>query len=154
MVGVDVSWSGFRRAGSRRSLGFRPMANSMVVLPLKVMWVFLSVAALRINWAGVICARMVWSRFVEAVCPRGPRNFSGTVVHPFLLESAMVFLVLLEFPSRCAFGRMPACREDGGKPYLHKLPSDSSGTYPSIHEVLKLLLMEKYSCMGRLSNKM
>ena len=66
----------------------------------------------------------------------------------------MVYVVLLEFSSLCAFGRMPACCEDGVKPYLHKLPSDSSGMYPSIHEVLKLLLMEKYSCMDMLSNVM
>ena len=33
------------------------MANSMGVLPLKVTCVFLTVAALRIHWAGVICAR-------------------------------------------------------------------------------------------------
>ena len=66
----------------------------------------------------------------------------------------MVYVVLLEFSSRCAFGRMHACREDGGKPHLHKLPSDSSGMHPSTHEVLKLLLMEKYSCMDMLSNEM
>ena len=61
MVGVDVSCSGFMKAGSRRSLGLRPMANSNGALPLKV-----TVAALRINWAGVICARVVWSKFLEA----------------------------------------------------------------------------------------
>ena len=60
----------------------------------------------------------------------------------------MVYVVLLEFSSR-AFGRMPA-REDGGKPCLHKLSSDSSGMYPSIHEVLKLRLLEKY-CQMRCS---
>ena len=65
----------------------------------------------------------------------------------------MVYVVLLEFSSRCAVGRMPACREDGGKPYLHKLPSEASEMYPSIHEVLKLLLVEKYSCMDMLSNE-
>ena len=64
---MDVSSSGFMEAGSRRSLGFRPMASSMGALPLKVTCVFLTVAALRINWAGVICARVVWSRFLEAV---------------------------------------------------------------------------------------
>ena len=57
----------------------------------------------------------------------------------------MLYVVLVEFSSRCASGRMPACREVGGRPYLHELPSDSSGMYPSINEVLKLLLMEKYS---------
>ena len=45
----NVSCSGFMEAGSRRSLGLRPMANSMGVLPLKGTCVFLTVAALRIN---------------------------------------------------------------------------------------------------------
>ena len=42
------------------------MANSKGVLPLRVTSVFLTVAALRINWAGVTCDRVVWSRFLEA----------------------------------------------------------------------------------------
>ena len=67
MVGVDVSCCGLMEAGSRRSLGFRPMANSMGVSPLEVTCVFLTVAALRINWERVICARVVWSKFLEAV---------------------------------------------------------------------------------------
>ena len=49
LVGVDVRCSGFVEAGSRRSLGLRPMANSIGVVPLKVIWVFLTVAALRIK---------------------------------------------------------------------------------------------------------
>ena len=60
---VDVSCSGFMEAGSMRSLGLLPMANSMGVLPLRVNCVFLTVAALRISWAGVICDRVVSSRF-------------------------------------------------------------------------------------------
>ena len=123
-------------AGSRRSLGLRPMANSIGVLPLKVTWVFLTVAALRINWAGVICARVVWK------------------LYPRELGLAMEHAVQSEVSSHCAFGRMPACREDCGTPYPHNSPSDSSGMYPSIHEVLKLLLMEKYSYMDMLSNEM
>ena len=75
MVGVDVSCCGFMEAGSRRSLGLRPMANSMGVLPPKVTCVFLTVAALRINWAGLICARVVWSRFLEAVSTSAKRKF-------------------------------------------------------------------------------
>ena len=75
MVGVDVSCSGFMEAGPRRSLGLRPMADSMGVLPLEVTCVFLIVAALRINWAGVICARVVWSRFLEAVSTRCQEKF-------------------------------------------------------------------------------
>ena len=66
--------------------------------------------------------------------PRVPRETSRTVVHPSLLGSAMVYVVLLEFSSRCAFGGMPACREDCGKPHLHKLPLGSSGKCPSNHE--------------------
>ena len=49
--------------------------NSIGVLPLKVIWVFHTVGALRINWAGVICARVVWSRFFEAVSTSAKRNF-------------------------------------------------------------------------------
>ena len=63
LVDVDVSCSGFVEARSRRSLGLRPSANSMGVLPFEVTRVFLTVAALRINWAGVLCAKVVWSRF-------------------------------------------------------------------------------------------
>ena len=54
LVGVDVSCSGFMEAGSMRSLGLVPTASSIGVLPHKVTWVFLTVAALRINRAGVI----------------------------------------------------------------------------------------------------
>ena len=75
MVGVDVSCSGFMEVGSRRSPGLRPVASSMGVLPLEVTCVFLTVAALRLNWAGVICARVVWSRFLEAVSTSVKRNF-------------------------------------------------------------------------------
>ena len=62
-------------AGSRRSIGLRPIANSMGVLPLEVTGVFLTVAALRNNWAGVICARVVLSKFLEAVSTSAKRNF-------------------------------------------------------------------------------
>ena len=89
-------------------------------LTLKVIWVLLTVAALRIDWAGVICARVVWSRFLEAVSTSAKRNFFKN-----------------RTPTSARFGQgvrgtvgilfTPACREDGGKPYLHKLPSDLSG---------------------------
>ena len=46
---VEVNYSGFMEAGSRRSLGLLPMANSIGVLPLRVTWVFLTVAAFLIN---------------------------------------------------------------------------------------------------------
>ena len=39
------------KLGPRRYLGLRPMANSMGVLPLEVIEVFLTVAFLRIIWA-------------------------------------------------------------------------------------------------------
>ena len=45
------------------------------VLPLRVTCVFLTVAALRINWPRVICDRVVLSRFLEAVCASAKRNF-------------------------------------------------------------------------------
>ena len=75
LVGVDVSCSGFMEAVSRRSLGLRPMANSMGVLPLKVTCVFLTVAALRINWAGVnLCQSGLVQ--VSGGYPRVPRETS------------------------------------------------------------------------------
>ena len=75
MVGADVSCSGLKEAGSKRSHGLRPMTHSIGVLPLKVTCVFLTVAALRINWAGVICARVAWSKILEAVSTSAHRNF-------------------------------------------------------------------------------
>ena len=45
----DVRCSGFMEAGSVRSLGLLPMANSTGDLPHRVTCVFLTVAALRIN---------------------------------------------------------------------------------------------------------
>ena len=81
LVDVDVSCSGFIEAGSRRSLGLRPSANSMGVLPLEVTRVFLTVAALRINWAGVLCAKVVWSRFLEAVSTSAKKLFEQSYTH-------------------------------------------------------------------------
>ena len=59
-----------------RSLGLLPMANSIGVLPHRVTCVFLTVAALSINWAGVICDRVVLSKFLEALATSAERNFS------------------------------------------------------------------------------
>ena len=88
MVGVDVSCSGFLEAGSRRSLGLRPTATSMGVLPLEVTCVFLTVAALRINWAGVICTRVVWSRFLEPVSTSAKRHFlNSRTVRTWCMQS-------------------------------------------------------------------
>ena len=47
-----------------------------------------------------------------------------------------------------------ACPEDDGKSCLHKSLSDSSEKCPSIHEVWKWLLMERYSHKDMLSNVM
>ena len=58
-----------------RSLGLLPMANSIGVLPLRVTCVFLTVAALRINGAGVNCDRVVLSKLLEAVSTSAERNF-------------------------------------------------------------------------------
>ena len=45
------------------------------VLPLRVTCVFPTVAALRINWAGVICDRVVSSKFLVAGSTSAERNF-------------------------------------------------------------------------------
>ena len=74
-VGLDVSCSGFMEPGSMRSLGLLPMASSKGVLPHKVTWVFVTVTALRINWAGVIWDRVDSSRLLEAVSTSAERNF-------------------------------------------------------------------------------
>ena len=71
---VDVS-CGSVKAGSMRSLGLLPRANSTSVLPLRVTCVFLTVAALGINCAGVICDRAVMSKFWR-LYPRVPKETS------------------------------------------------------------------------------
>ena len=76
LVGVDGSYSGVTVAGSKISLGLRPLAKSTGVSPLEITCVFLTVAALRINWGGLIHDRVVWSRvFLEAVSTSAKRNF-------------------------------------------------------------------------------
>ena len=105
---MDVSCSGFMEAGSMRSLGRLPMANSTSVSPLRVTCVFLTVAALRINWARVICARVVWSKIFKAISTRAERHF--------LIDLAKQCTVLLEVSLECAFDRKPACHEDCGMP--------------------------------------
>ena len=64
-----------------KSLGLLPGANSIGVLPVSVTCVSLTVAALRINWAGVICDREVLSKFLEAVSTSGGRNFLNNRTH-------------------------------------------------------------------------
>ena len=68
---MDVSRSGFVKAVSMGSLGLLSMANFIDVLPLGVTCVFLTVAALPINWAGV--SGLV--QFLEAVSTSAERNF-------------------------------------------------------------------------------
>ena len=46
---------------------------------------------------------------------------------------------------------LSACREDGGKPCLHKSPPVPSGTSPSTHEAKQDLPTDRYFCMDRLS---
>ena len=142
---MDVSCSGFMETGSRRSLGFLPMASTTGVLPLKVTSVFLTVAALHINWAGVICGRVVWSRLFEAVSTSDKRNFLNSrsfhfcSVRPWCMWFCWNSVHVVHSVECLQVVRMVE------KPCLHKLPADSSGMYPSIHEVLKLLPMERYS---------
>ena len=75
LIDVYISSSGFMEARSMRSLGFLPMANSIGALPLGDTCLFFTVAALRINGAGVLCASVVGSRFFEAVSTSAERNF-------------------------------------------------------------------------------
>ena len=77
------------------------------------------------EWSGPGCWRLY---------PRVPRETSRSIVHPSQLGLAMVYVVLSEVSSHCAFDRMPACHEVGGRPYPHKSPSSSSGKCPSTHE--------------------
>ena len=81
----------------------------------------------------MICARVVWSRFLEAVSTSAKRNFL-TIVYPSQLDLAMEYAVPLEVSSHREFDKMPACHEVGGRPSPHKSPSDSSGKCPSNHE--------------------
>ena len=114
-------------------LVFVPWTIPQASYHLWFIWVFLTVAALRINWAGVICARVVWSRFFEAVSITSAKiNFLNSRT-PISARFGHGVCGLVAISSRCEFGR-PASREDDGKPYLHKLPSGSSGTCPSTHE--------------------
>ena len=130
MAWMSAACSGFMETGSRRSLGLRPMANSMGVLPLEDTCVFLTVVALRINLAGMICVRVVWSKFLKALSQEELLEQA----YPSQLVLAMVYAVLLGFSSHCAFDYMPACHQVGGRPYTHKSPSGSSGKCASTHE--------------------
>ena len=88
---------------------------------LRVTCVFLTFAALRINWAGVICDRVVLSKKknIWRLCPRVPRETSWTIVHSFQLDLAKEYAVLSGGSSHHAFDRMLARHENDGMPCLH-----------------------------------
>ena len=123
LVGVDVSCSGFMEAGSSRSLGLRPLANSKGVLPLEV--------NLCISHRCCLAHQLGRSN----LCQSGLVQVLGGWIHECqenFLEQSYTHLSsvrpwcmrsLSEVSSHCAFGRMPACHEVGGRPYPHKSPS-------------------------------
>ena len=95
---------------------------------------FLIVSALRIYWAGVICARVVWSFFLEAVSTSEKLLEQSHIRQlDFVKGCAVLSVVSL----CCASDRKPACRENDGQPCLHKSCSGLSGKCPSTHEVWK-----------------
>ena len=57
-------------AGFVRSLGLLPMVHAIGASPFRIIF----------NRASVICDRLVWSRFLEAVSTSAKRNF--LIVHP------------------------------------------------------------------------
>ena len=116
MVGVDVTCSGFMVAGSMRSPGLLPMANSKGVLPLRVTCVFLTVAALRINWEGVTCDRVVLSKFLETASTSAERNFlhNRTPISAGFGQGVCGPVGFFFFLILC-FDRMHAYHEDDGK---------------------------------------
>ena len=77
--------SGFMETGSTRFLGLRPMANSMSVSPLVVTCVLLTVAAWRINWAGVVCQsgllQVLKAVFIWPWCVRSSPAFQRPLPH-------------------------------------------------------------------------
>ena len=101
-----------------RFLGLLPMAHSKGVLPLRVTCELLTVAALRINWASVICDRVVLQQSDTHYSSKFPRSVWSS-----------------RKKSHFAFDSMSAHHEDDGKPCLHRSPPDSSGTHPPTHEV-------------------
>ena len=55
----------------------------LVFIPWKVTCVFLTVAALRINWAGVMCTKMVWSSFFGGCIHEcQEKDLEQTYTHP------------------------------------------------------------------------
>ena len=141
LVGVDVSCSGFMEAGSMRSLDHLPIANSTNVLPLSVTCVFLTVAALRINWAGVICDRVVlvqivggcihecWEKLLEQSCTHlssiWPRCVRSNWKSPHIMHSIECLHVMRMMDSLFCTNSLR----------IHL------GKCPSIHEVWKWLLI-------------
>ena len=137
----------FELAKARNLLYYAAM-NPEAVVCEKLMTLFLSVfdllwlvwftGQMSLSMVMLLCedaARQAWSGpDFPRLYPRVQRETSWTSVHPSQLDLATLYVVQLEFSSQYAFGRMPACHVDDGKPYLHKSPSDSSKTCPSIHE--------------------
>ena len=96
MVGVDVSCAGFMVAGSMRSLGFLPMAHAKGDLSLRVTCVFLTVAALRINWEGMICDSILVQILGGCVHKCREELFFYTVGDPFQLDLSKEYVVQQE----------------------------------------------------------
>ena len=79
--------------------------------------VFLTVAALRINWAGVICARVAWSRFFEAGSTSAERFFLNNRT-PISARCGQGVCGPVGSLFTLSLDRKPACDVDGGKPCL------------------------------------
>ena len=70
MSAVLDSW----KLSPLKSIGLLPMANSIGVFANQSCLCLFTVAALRINWAGVIYDRVVLSEFLEAASASAVRN--------------------------------------------------------------------------------
>ena len=100
-------------------LGLRPMANSIGVLPLEVTCLLLIVATVRINWAQE-CLMTEWTGIHKCQEEFLEQSYTHLCsVRPWCVWSTWVLFVAHSV--ECMRVR---------KPYLHKLPSDSSGMYP------------------------
>ena len=147
LFGVDATCSGFMEAGSTRSLGLRPMANSTASYHSSLSEYFLTVAALRINWADVICDRVVWSRFGGCIHECQEKLLEQSYTHlcsvrPWCMWSFGNFLHIVHSMECLHVMRLVE----------RHIRTNRLRVHPSTHEVLKLLLMEKYFFMDMLSN--
>ena len=105
---MDVSCSGFMEAGSSELL---------------------------VCFRSDLCRGLV--QFFDAISTSAERNFLNNRTPISARSGQGVCGPVGSVSSNCAFDRKPACREDGGKPCLHKSLSDSSGKCPFTHEVRK-----------------